>query len=417
MAEQFHPVLLKSCRYGAQILTILALVLLFYLDLGLPQVVQSSDYLTCMYTGAKLFAAHRYDEVYAPYSATKFVGTPCDVAAHQFLPYMPPHMVSNYNYCPFVAWLISPLTYLPPNLSLLGFQLVSLGALIGSIFLLTDDKNQRQNLLWSCLLFLPTVFTLWVGQFGIVFGLFFMAWGYHLLINKRDFASGLAFAGVLMKPQFVVVPGLLMLVLLLRGKWKISAGFLAGAALLLVLNLLVGGTELFNRWLWMMRLSEIVFTDPSSGLPRHLLISLPGTLLNMLSLEQSHQWKPLFYACTALIGLVATFACWRMFRQPEETQSLIRYTLLLGLLIMPFIMPHLMYYDLTVLTMAWPLSLDPRLPEVLGIRPQWLVAALLLAVNVYAIVFLINAHLAVPMVLLAVFALVLGRMMFRQAPT
>lgn len=403
----------KIALYGAQALTVLVIACVLYTDLGMPHLVQSSDYLTCMYTGAKLYATGRSSEMYAPYGATKFAGMPCDIAAHEFLPNMPKTMVGNYNYSPLVAWLISPLTFLPPNLSLLGWQIISLLALAASGLLLTRDENQRKWFMWCCLIFLPTTFTWWIGQFGIVFGLLPIAAGYRLLLTKREIPAGIAFSFALLKPQFVVVPALLIFVFLLLKRWRVCAGFIIGALVLLGMNLLVGGVELFKHWLWMLRLSEIVFTDPTSGLPHHLLISLSGSILLNLPLETGRQMKLVIYGFSACLGLLATAAALLKFRAEKDRERLIRYTLMIGILLMPFLIPHLMYYDLTVVMAIWMFAMDRQLQDELRLPLVKAVIGLSLLINCYAILFLTNKHFASPMILLLAFAVLLGSLMFR----
>src|SRR6516162_5119981 len=92
----------------------LVIWLIFYCDIALPDIVETSDYLTCMYTAAKLYVTHRWDEIYTPYGASTFINQPCDIAAHQFLPHFSKSLIAEFNYCPLLAALLVPLSYLPP---------------------------------------------------------------------------------------------------------------------------------------------------------------------------------------------------------------------------------------------------------------------------------------------------------------
>lgn len=385
--ESRDPIILRALIFIARVWTIFFIAIVLYCDLMLPNIVEISDFLTCIYTGSKLFALGRWSEMYAPYDATKFAGTPCDIAAHQFLPHMPATLVSNYNYCPLVSAFFAPFTYLPPNFALLAWQVVCAVALIFAVKFLVDEEERQSIFASTCLWFLPTAFTLWIGQFGIVFGVLFFAAGYHFLVRNRPFAAAAAFSLACLKPQFVIVPGLLSLVFLLKREWKFPVGMIVGAVVIVGLNLVIG-VELFRHWIWMMRLSEMVFTDPASGLPRHLLISLPGWILLMMSPENAHAFKPFVYGATILVACLCGYLGWK-----ADKEVWISYTMILGIMLLPLLIPHYMYYDLTTLMVAFWLCRDWRFTAILGAT-----------INIYGLLFFMR----VPVNPLPVLAIMIG---------
>ncbi len=190
----------------AQIWALIVFILIVYCDFKMPALMENSDYLSCLYTGARLYATQRWDEIYTPDGATSFAHQPCDIAAHQYLPNFSKSLISEFNYSPLTAWLLSPLSYLPANYSLLIFQLFSVLALTASIWLLVEESSKRIPILWISMLFLPIPITLWIGQVDFIFGFLPFALGYYFMRQQKPAIAGFFFAFASLKPQFIILP-------------------------------------------------------------------------------------------------------------------------------------------------------------------------------------------------------------------
>lgn len=336
----------------AKIWSLLIVVLILYCDFKMPELMENSDYLSCLYTGAKLYANERWSEIYTPYGAVSFAHQPCDIAAHQFLPHFGQNLIAEFNYSPAVAWLFSPLSHLPANYSLLIFQLLSIAALIVSVRLLLKDSSKCSSAVFFSTLFLPIPITIWIGQVDLIFGLLPFALGYYFMRQQRPVIAGFSFAFSCLKPQFIILPALLALVLLLVRRWRFSFGLLAGVLAIIALNIAVSSSELFCHWLWAVKLCEKIFTDPNSGYAKHLAVSLPGSLILLFPTNQFSWSKPLSYGLSALFGLVAICSSVRFYWTTREIQSWLVYSMVLGLLLIPLMVPSFLFYDLALFLIA-----------------------------------------------------------------
>jgi Glycosyltransferase family 87 len=398
--EKFWPVFGNVVLY-----TLAAFVVIIAIACDYSPIFENSDYTSCIYVGAKLFALQRFADIYAPYNAVDFYHTPCDIAAHQFLPHLNPEHISLYNYCPLVAWLLSPLSYLSPTYSLMAWQAISLAALVVSVIVLIKGWRSRLKILAASLLFFPIAVTLWIGQMDLVFGLLFFALGYRLLKDGKSFWAGTMFAAACLKPQMLILAVLLGCVLLLKRNWQFTAGFMVGGAILAGANIGVGGIDLSRNWIWSVRLAEKVFTDPRSGLAHYLIVSAPGVLLLTVFKNPIPWVKPLIYSANLVIIAAVVYICMRFSKLHPKPSLYIGYTITLGLLTMPLLIPNYLYYDFTLLFLAACIALDDEFQQATEIRSTWLILATIVLLNAYAIVFMANRNIAVstlPLIVLIV---------------
>lgn len=384
--------------------TLIVLLLMAYSDFAMSALLENSDFLSCIYTGAKLFATGRQSEMYASLNATGFAHQPCDIAAHAYLPGFNPNLVAEFNYSPVVAWLLAPLSYLPPFAAMFAWQLISLAAVGGAVAFLVP-KERRWAALRTSMLFLPLPIALWIGQLDLLFGVFFFAWGYSLIVKEKPLWAGFLFAIACLKPQFVVVPGLITLVFLANKEWKFGAGFAAGLFGIMASNLLVSSPELFQQWLANVKLCEKVFTATNNGIAEHLLVSLPGLTFRFLPPDRVTWIKPVIYACGVTLGLFTAWVCVRFRRTHTETKQWLLFTYISGLLLMPFVIPAMLFYDLSLYLTAGFACMDRQAVAGLQLPVRKILIAGSIVINLYGIILLTAKALAYPV--LIVLALVI----------
>jgi hypothetical protein len=331
----------------------LVIWLIFYCDIALPDIVETSDYLTCMYTAAKLYVTHRWDEIYTPYGASTFINQPCDIAAHQFLPHFSKSLIAEFNYCPLLAALLVPLSYLPPNYSLLVFQLISILALIVSICLLVKTPSDRVKASLLATLFFPIPVSIWIGQVDLLVGMLPFSIGYLLLYQKKLFLAGLVFAVSALKPQFLIVPIIMGTILLCLKKWQFIAGLIIGGIAFILLNVAFSSFDLFVHWLWSISLCERIFTNPSGGFAQRLMVSLPGTLVRWFPASQFSAIKLVSYGIALLVSLAVIWRGISQYKANVDWHSWLPDTLVLILLVMPLVLPNFLYYDLSLYFLAY----------------------------------------------------------------
>lgn len=366
-------------------IAILIIALIAYSDLVMRNMIAMSDYTTSFYVSSKLFVEHRLSELYPALSDPTLIGTQYDKAAHLMLPGLPATMTAIFPYAPVVALLLAPFASFAPNLALLVFQCACVAALVAVSELLRRSSESRSgrtspvpgasdasrsdarpsiassqlavvppggSLFFSFFLLTPVVLTLWIGQVGILFGMLPCAAGYFLLRRGTPYLAGLVWSLTLLKPQFALIPAMVAVVLLCFKRWQLLAGCLTGAAVFLVVNAFALGPGLFQAWLNAMKLTEAVYLAPSSGVARHLAISVPRFAMYLLPYEQVGSFKPLIYAVAALILLCTVAVTCRFATRCKHPDIATDAAIVSGSLLIPLVAPHLFYYDLSIMAVA-----------------------------------------------------------------
>ncbi len=378
-----------------------------YVDLTMPKQMQTSDYLTCFHTAGYLVSHGRLSDLYSPPTATGFAGLPFDKTAHEILKDMPPSMVAEYMYMPLSAFILAPFSLLPPQWSLLAWQLTSMAAIVACGALIASGAKRAQigsesrsdDVALYMLSSLPVVLTLWIGQVSIIFGLLPMCAGLYLLWRNQPIRAGLVWSLAAMKPQFLIPIGFVVVHQVIRKRPKLLFAWLVGIGIILGLNVLIFGTATCEAWLRTMKLSDSVFSDPSKGVATHLATSLPRTLTLMFP-KYITIVKPLSYTLAAIIGLITLVQAGRLAASKVVPARQIALALILGLFATPLVVPHLYFYDFSLLAVAgaiayssaWSQKVEWRLHSTA--RLTWLV------LTIYAVVVMFFTKFALPIVLI-----------------
>jgi hypothetical protein len=391
---------------------LVVIFILAYTDLELPDVAINSDYISCVYPAAKLVSLNRLSELYPPLSAVDFADAPFDQFAHSLLPKLPETLVAWYAYAPIVAMVFCPLSQIPAHISLLIWQLISILALIAAIFL--TSGNKVKNTFWYAFLFLPLVITLWIGQLGVVFGILVLAAGYHFAKHNRFFIAGLIWSLCLLKLQYFIVPFLISIFCIFQKKFNCMFGIISGAILLTAINFFVSSPDVLSQWLHVYKITDLIYANPNTGVPQHLVLSLPRTILLHTPIDQHTFIKPIVYALSSIIFFIAIFICYKIAQSrsnAEKSQAdnnlSLTFITTLALVIMPLVLPYLFYYDLSIMFFGFLLILN--LPNEQRAYFRRLVRAIFIATAIYALIFLFAKQFAHPILLLLVFAIIFIR--------
>lgn len=392
------------------------MTLFLYCDLKEQAMLANSDYLMTFHTAGWIAGHGQWQILYPGPGAATFHGEPFDLKAHELLPFLKDYSVAEYMYMPLSAFVFAPFAVLAPNLSLLTFQLFSLLTAFICCALLGVSKAESPKgsavgravlPFLAFLVFLPAFLTLWIGQVGIIFGLFPLSLAYFLLMKKKDFAAGLTLALLSLKPQLLVPALFLVFARLTVKKVSLLLGLVSGLVAIFAANYLVLGSKLFGQWLQCLALSDRIYSDPAMGVPVRLATSLPRALLFSRPVEERLFLKPFIYAFAALLIVAGLIVLWRACKTlPEEDQ--VRLALILGSLALPCVVPHMFIYDLCVLAAAAYLILSDGSPTKESpfrhIRPFLLL--LWLAVNLYCIMVMVVPDWVSPLFLCSLMLLV-----------
>ena len=345
----------------ACLVTVALLATIVFTDLAEPGVTDSSDYVSSFYVAGRLAAAGEFDRLYPGPDAVSFRDSPFNDAAHQLLPRLRKETTTNFMYPPVVAWIFAPLSILPPHVSLLVWQAISLLALGLSCLLLsrTTDARARDLFLLSSL-FLPTFMAILIGQAGIPFGLLPLSIGYWLVSRGSPLAAGAAWAALALKPQFLPAAGLMSLAYAMTGRTRLLAGMILGLCACLALNYFLVPEGALAAWIRSLRLSDAIFSKDEYQVPVHLLASIPADLMMRFPPEIRVSLKPVLYCLSVGLGLLALWQCRKILRsqQPEHLSRLAVFTT--SIAILPLTSPHLLYYDLVILFPTGLILLDSQ---------------------------------------------------------
>jgi len=146
------------------------------------------------------------------------------------VPYLPVFIL------PFLAFLL-----IPPLPGLIAWTVLNLAAMVLYMFRLRKALGcwDRFNTFAMVIFCFPAFLNLFLGQVNVWL---FICMGEFLIASTRgqSFRSGLWVSGLLLKPQalFLLLPGLLI-----GRRFKAFAGCVAGGLIVLILSLLLGGTQ------------------------------------------------------------------------------------------------------------------------------------------------------------------------------
>jgi hypothetical protein len=341
---------IATWKDAAFLLSAIFVANILFADFADPHRMDSSDYVISLYVAGHLAATGEFDRLYPAADAVSFRESSFNEAAHRLLPQANKRITTAFMYPPIAAWLFTPLSLLPPHVSLVVWQIISLAALGLACFLLsqTSDVRARDLFLLSSL-FLPTFITVLIGQAGILFGLLPLSLGYWLLSRGSPLAAGFAWAALAMKPQFLPVACLISVAYAVTGRMRLLSGMILGLCAWLSLNFVLVPDGMLIAWIRALRLSDAIFSGEEYQVPLHLLTSIPADLMMRVSPEARLTLKPALYGLSVGLGLFAIWRCRTILRSrlPEEVGRLAVFATCLSIL--PLTSPHLLYYDLVTL--------------------------------------------------------------------
>lgn len=272
-----------------------------------PQAKTSSDFIVSFYTAGLMWLRGQGSKIYPPPGTESWQAAPINDFAHQLFPSLAPELVSNFMYCPCVAFLMSVFAFFPPHIAMTLWQLFNLSLLWISCLLVKKAAGigSALNFFALALAFAPLIAAIWVGQCSIAFALTPLAFALLFLLRGRNIAAGLFLSILQLKPQFLYFA--FSLAFLLPGRKKIMSGLFAGMLLCFILNLSLGAQDLIN-WVFSLQLSEKFIGQGSFSMPAYLTASLPSAILVQLPVELKSQLRSYIYGLgLVLAGMVLFF--------------------------------------------------------------------------------------------------------------
>lgn len=326
-----------------------------------PVLMQASDYLMTFYPAGKLASLGRIAEIYTPANMSTFIGAPFDKFVHESFPAIPKQNVAIYMYSPLIALFFAPFSFMAAQPSLISWQLVNViaSASVSLLFARPALLSKLQDV-GAVFLFCPVFITLLIGQLGLLFGLVPLALAYFLMNLGFELAGGFVLGTLYMKPQFLPLALLVCGALFFARRIKATIGLLAGLACMCLLTVLLCGAPMFQAFIASIKMSDSCYSYAGYKPPVALIVCLPAVILQCFPVEMRESVKLGAYGLSALVGLFALVHCTKIFRaalavEGDEKERAYRKALaiafMLGLLVLPLVVPHFLYYDLCALAM------------------------------------------------------------------
>jgi hypothetical protein len=245
-----------------------------------------------------------------------------------------------FTYPPHVAFFFAPISQLPRSSAFGLWTLLECMLLVWLLNLLKDYTRSWQPterwLTFSGILgFPPLFYNFMLGAFSLF--LLICLWLFYLnLKNDRDQRSGIWLVIGSIKPQNILLPGILLLG---AKRWRAVAGAISLGVVILVVTSLGLGWRVWLDFLSMLRSLNSMYgtlgMEPTSmynfkGMLTSLVGTAHGSLINQIS------WVALFAT------ILLTWRLWQGARDMPESRFDLRiaFTLMLGLLFNPYLFPQ-----------------------------------------------------------------------------
>ena len=250
---------------------------------------------------------------------------------------------------PFETWLFAPLALLPYTAAYVVWGAANIALWVAFVYLLRPyapaPRHSLQYVL-LCFLFFPAWVALMQGQTSILL-LFLLSWAFVNLKRGREGWAGVCMGLGLIKFPVVVPLGL---ILLLKGKWRLMAGFAGTTVALGAVSLFtIGSTGMITYFHLLMDAARHSSFRPS-GIKVAEMPNLRGFFHVVLSSVVS---APAINGCVlAASVLLIGYVVWRWRREGAEEGPAFDVMFAAALLIAQVTAFHLLIHDLSPALLA-----------------------------------------------------------------
>jgi hypothetical protein len=248
---------------------------------------------------------------------------------------------------PFIALVLSPLSFLPRETAYVVWTFGELGLLIWLIYLLTRlfsdwNKQERQLLILTILAFWPLTATFWQGQFSL-FLLICLVQMYLAMKNSKDVNTGIWLALMIVKPQTVLILAMMMLN---KRYWRGAISAIITFTTLIIFSSLFLGFELWIKY------AQLLFTMNTYfgkfGLYPEIEYTLKGLLTRILGYSRGSIINTISNI-VLLLGMVFIFFLWLRDIPPDRPRFKLHFAFIIT--VSAFFSLHLNDYDSLILVL------------------------------------------------------------------
>lgn len=249
---------------------------------------------------------------------------------------------------PFAALLFVPLAPLSHPVAFVGWTLLSLAALAGTLALVARHHGSGARSHWRLgflisLSFLPVIEGLLAGNTSAL-SLLLYGLTYVSLRSGREVLAGALLGAQLFKPQLALVA---LVVLVYKRRWRALGGFAAAALGWIGLSAAFVGPDALTTYVALLpSLTGLAFVE---GFPYYLLCSLPSFFAGLLG--PGGQGLATVLGGLAALGVLGVLL--RAWSGPWEPRSVGFGPRFAGLLVAtPLVSQYFMLHDLAILILA-----------------------------------------------------------------
>ncbi len=394
------------------------IIFLISSNLLLPKIIFAHDFCQEFYPVGLLIRQKKANIIYPDLNTTDLKESQFNTYVHQLYPSLPKNLYCPYFYPPLNGLLFVPFTFLKPNIAELAWVIFNWAILILCLRLTRifdqDLKNKFYylDLFISLIIYGPIIATLWVGQCGIIYGILPICLGLYFWIKNSTFKASLCWSLCALKPQYLIIPIFIISNYLLNNKYRLAGlkmlfGLVTGCFILILLNFVFFGQSLLAQFLHCLSINVNMDQGVNSGIPYQLYISLPGSLIPLLT--EHNQYKSYQYIGLILVVLANILISAKIMMNRDFNTNFAKIILLtLSAFNLVFIATHLLYYDLVIFVFIYSFitlfNNKNKLASInnkLAIQLQNLLKFTVYSINFYGLLIVFNKTIALPGILIS----------------
>lgn len=244
-----------------------------------------------------------------------------------------------FPYPPAFLLLVLPFATLSFPAAMVCWSLTTLAAWLAVIRRMFPSSG------WLALAFPPIYANAAIGQNGCATAALLA--GGLLFLQRRPFVAGLILGCLVLKPQLAL---LLPIAMIAGRQWRAIIGAVTSAASLLIVGLLVFGTDASRAWLAQMPLYAEIARNGLVGWHKFVSVYAAARQVGLAA-------EPAFIIHCA-IALCAAWAVWRVWR--SDAEMLAKASVLIAATMLAS--PYLFFYDAVALTVPLLFLAERKMP-------------------------------------------------------
>jgi hypothetical protein len=260
----------------------------------------------------------------------------------------------------------------------------------------TLDRHEERpaGVGFMCLTFAPVILALWLGQLSLVFGLLPLAAGYLLLVKKKPLAAGLVWSLLAIKPAFWIVAMANAIVQAFNKRYGLLATLSLGTSVVVLPGLLM--SQDVTQMLWYRVLT--MFSVQPDGNPR---LDIAFQYAAMSFAPDRVGLFPVVTFVGVIVAIGGFMQLYHLAKAENKERDLVPFTTMLATFLPAILLPHMPFFDLSVLALGGLIAYCTDWREHLEFRTRTVARLTWLCVNGYLIAFYFTPAAVHPFMLVA----------------